>query len=137
MSEPALWKNNRPGRDDTSPYYSVLGLAGDGMQALRQLFPEGEANDLNFALFSTSGIHGTYCLIEAVEQDMQREVREGPRDVTFVVVQPRIVCLRYGNVEPQTADDIEFLKRLRASSLKAVSGIGVGSETVSAKAKVE
>jgi hypothetical protein len=119
-----MWKNNRPGRDD-NPYYSVLALEGDGMEALRQLFPEGEANELNAVLFSTSGVHGTYCLIEDVEEDMQREVRDGPRDVTFVVIQPRIVCMRYGNVEPRTADDIAFLKKLRGSSLRALATVGM------------
>ena len=95
------------------------------MEALRQLFPDGEANELNAALFSTSGVHGSYCLIEAVEEDMQREVRQGPRDVTFVVMQPRIVCMRYGCVEPRTADDIAFLKKLRASSMRALATVGV------------
>lgn len=122
-----MWKNTRGDRDE-SPYYSVLGLTGDGMEALRQLFPDGEANDMNLALFLTSGIHGTYCLIEAVEEDMQRAEREGPRDVTFLVIQPRIVCMRYGCAEPRTADDIAFLKKLRASSLKALATIGVPSE---------
>lgn len=119
-----MWKNTRPGSDD-SPYYSVLGLTGDGMDALRQLFPDGEANDMNLALFSTSGVHGTYCLIEAVEEDMQRACREGPRDVTFVVIHPRIVCMRYGCAEPRTPEDIVFLKKLRESSLRALTTIGV------------
>lgn len=119
-----MWKNLQPGREE-SCYYSVLQLTGDGMEALRQLFPEGEANELNAVLFSTSGVHGTYCLIEAVEEDMQRAEREGPRDVTFVVVQPRIVCMRYGCVEPRTADDIAFLKKLRASSMQALATIGM------------
>lgn len=104
--------------------YSVLRLTGDGMQALREMFPDAEANELNAALFSTSGVHGTYCTIEEVEEDMQRTVRDGPRDVTFLVIQPRIVCLRYGNCKPETADDIAFLKKLRASSAKALSAIG-------------
>ena len=108
-----------------SPYYSVLALDGDGMEALRQLFPTGEANEMNAVLFSTSGIHGTYCLIEAVEEDMLRAEREGPREVTFCVIQPRIVCMRYGCAEPRTADDIEFLKKLRASSMRALASIGM------------
>jgi hypothetical protein len=119
-----MWKNTNADKDN-NPYYSVLGLTGDGMGALRQLFPDGEANEMNLALFSTSGVHGTYCLIEAVEEDMQRAEREGPRDVTFVVIQPRIVCMRYGCAEPRTAEDIAFLKKLRASSLRALSTIGV------------
>ena len=59
---------------------------------------------------------------------LQRAEREGPRDVTFLVIQPRIVCMRYGCAEPRTADDIAFLKKLRASSLQALATIGVPSE---------
>jgi hypothetical protein len=114
-----MWQNNRDGRDD-NPYYSVLKLTGDGMEALRQLFPDGEANDLNAVLFSTSGVHGTYCTIEEVE----RGGDEASKDVTFVVIQPRIVCMRYGNVTPHTAEDFAFLKRLRASSQRALAGVG-------------
>ena len=119
-----MWKNLRPDRDD-NPYYSVLKLTGDGMDALRQMFPDGEANDMNAVIFSTSGVHGIYCLIESVEEDMQRDVRDGPRDVTFLVIQPRIVCMRYGCAEPRTVDDIAFLKKLRASSLRALSTVGM------------
>lgn len=115
-----MWKNNRPGRDD-NPYYSVLSLTGDGMEALRTLFPEGEANELNACLFSTSGVHGTYCTIEQVEDGGE----EAPKDVTFLVVQPRIVCLRYGECRPQTPEDFAFLKKLRESSAKALAGIGM------------
>jgi hypothetical protein len=103
----------------SSDYYSVHRLIGGegGMEALRELFPEGEANDLNFVLFSTSGVHGTYCTIEACEAG-------DTKDVTFLVIQPRIVALRYGNVEPLTPDDFAFLKKLRSSSMKAVLAYG-------------
>ena len=57
-----MWKNLQPSREG-SCYYSVLQLAGDGMEALRQLFPDGEANDLNAVLFSTSGVHGTFVMV--------------------------------------------------------------------------
>jgi hypothetical protein len=105
---------------DASDYYSVHRLIGGqetAMAALRELFPEGEANDLNFVLFSTSGIHGTYCTIEACEAGETT-------DVTFLVIQPRIVALRYGNCEPKTPDDFAFLKKLRASSMQAVAAYG-------------
>jgi len=95
------------------------------MQALREMFPDAVANDLNFVLFSTSGVHGTYCLIEAVEDRITGRDDEAPSDVTFLVVQPRIVALRYGVCRPSTQGDIEFLKRLRASSHSAVASIGV------------
>jgi hypothetical protein len=119
-----MWENNRPGRDD-NPYYSVLRLVGDGMEALRQLFPTGEADELNAVLFSTSGVHGTYCTIEAVEAGGD----DVPSDVTFCVIQPRIVCMRYGNVTPITPEDFAFLKRLRETSSKALAGIGMPTST--------
>jgi len=108
-------------RDADDPYYGVMQLRGDGMAALRELFPDGKANDLNFCLFSTSGVHGSYCLIEAAEA-------EGC-DVTFLVVQPRIVGMRYGICRPSTPDDFAFLKALRESSHKAVCSIGVSLAT--------
>jgi hypothetical protein len=119
-----MWENTNPDKSSDA-YYSVLKLTGDGMEALRQIFPDGEANEMNAVLFSTSGVHGTYCLIEAVEDYMQREVRDGPRDVTFCLIHPRIVCMRYGTAEPRTADDIAFLKKLRASSLRALANVGM------------
>lgn len=114
-----MWKNNRPGRDD-NPYYSVLALEGDGMAALRELFPEGEANELNAVLFSTSGVHGFYTTIEEVQAGGE----EAPADVTFVVLQPRIVCMRYGSCQPKTPEDFAFLMKLRASSWLALASVG-------------
>ncbi len=78
-------------------HYSVFRLASpyDGMAALRELFQEAKADDLNFCIFSTSGVHGHYCTIEQCEAG---EVN----DVTFLVVHPLMVTLRYGNVEPET-----------------------------------
>lgn len=89
----------------------------DGMAALREIFPNGKADELNFVLFSTSGVHGSYVTIEEVERGICDAV-------TFLVIHPRICCLRYGNCMPQTKEDLEFLKTLRASSLLAVSVIG-------------
>lgn len=106
-----------------SCYYSVLALEGDGMEALRQMFPEGKADELNMALFTTSGVHGTYCTIEQVE----RGGEDASKDVTFLIIQPRIVCMRYGECRPETADDFAFLKRLRSSSIAAMATIGVAA----------
>jgi hypothetical protein len=80
------------------------------MATLRKWFPEGLANDLNVALFSTSGVHGTYISIE------EAEAYEEPTEITFLVLRPRTVQTYYGNCRPETPDDFAFLKRLRASS---------------------
>jgi hypothetical protein len=121
-----MWRNLDKMRPD-SVHYSVMALdnPNNGMAALREMFPEAKADELNMVLFSTSGVHGTYCTIEEVEEDMARPEREGPRDVTFVIVQPRLVAMRYGCCEPQSADDIDFLKRLRASSHAALATVGI------------
>lgn len=128
-------------RDDAGPWKSSSGkqgahynlywcrLAEDAMDALHEMFPDGKANSLNFVLFSTSGVHGTYSTIEDAEADIARgnkdeDGEDCTPEVTFLIVHPRIVCQRYGNCLPKTADDIAFLKQLRASSWAAVTEIG-------------
>jgi hypothetical protein len=111
-------------RDDGGAHYSVFGLrnADYGIEALRRIFPDGRADSMNFVLFSTSGIHGTYSTIEECDPSIPEEDRSD--DVTFLVVHPRIVCLKYGNCKPETPEDFAFLKKLRESSYAAVAQIG-------------
>ena len=99
---------------------------GQGMLTLMRYFPDGKANELNFVLFSTSGIAGHGLTIEDIEKELQDENRDEDEEVTisFVIVQPRIKCLVYGNAIC-TEHHIDFLKGLRASSYKAVSRIGI------------
>lgn len=102
-------------------------LPGMGMEALRTMFPTGEPNDMNFVLFSTSGIHGSYLTIEDHELEPEFEYDDGEfqeHEITFLIVQPRIVAMRYGKVNPKTPDDYEFLKKLRQASWDIVSKIG-------------
>ena len=122
-----VWKSEQ--HKDGAHYniYSAFRSPHLTMDALRQLFPDGEANELNFCLFSTSGVHGHYGTIEDAEQRVLRGNKDEPDDVTFLVVQPRIVCTRYGNCQPRTPEDFEFLKKLRASSWRAVQSIGAHS----------
>ena len=103
-----------------SGHYSVSKSEGS-MSDLRAIFPKGEADSLNFVLFSTSGVHGTYQTIEEEEIDPIGEV-------TFLIVHPRLVSLRYGNARPETPEDFSFLKKLRESSKSVVAKIGVLGE---------
>lgn len=89
-----------------------------GMQCLRDFFPDGVADYMNFVLFSTSGVHGTYLTIEEVEKS------DEDKAVTFLVIQPRTVYMTYGNCVPESDDDFKFLRKLRASSKRAIAGIG-------------
>jgi hypothetical protein len=101
-------------------HYNIFKVRPErAMDALKAMFPEGEANEMNFVLFSTSGVHGSYTTIEeALAED---------GDVTFLIVQPRIVCLRYGNV-PVTAENVNYLKKLRATSSNKARQIGFSEE---------
>ena len=116
--------------DPNMVHYSVFSVRDEwGMDALRRFFPEGKADEMNVCLFSTSGVHGTYGTIEDAEADIARGFKhedggEAIPQVTYLIVQPRIVALRYGNCLPQNQDDINWLKELRASSWKELAEIG-------------
>jgi hypothetical protein len=105
----------------------------DGMRALRKFFPDAKADDMNLCLFSTSGVHGMYTTIEEAEAEWLKKQR-GEKDedgddfrpsVTFLIVQPRICCLRHGNCLPDSVEDFEFLKSLRRSSWGEAAKIGL------------
>ncbi len=120
------WRNLDQERPN-SAHYSIMAIQREDteMQALRDMFPKGEANELNFVLFSTSGVHGSYCAIEDCERTWDHpDPDERHEDVTFLIVHPRLVALRYGTCTPRTPEDFEFLKRLRQSSWEAVQTIG-------------
>jgi hypothetical protein len=88
-----------------------------GLAALKALFPSSEADELNFVLFSTSGVHGSYRTLE--------QEQEAPgTGVTFMVIQPRLVLTRYGVVYPKSEEDFGFLKKLRATSQEAMAHVG-------------
>lgn len=142
MFEPAVgdfWESvMRHSRDGKGAHYNTFGLTREenAEPALRRMFPDGQANEMNFVLFSTSGVHGSYQTIEdiescaakngwtdAPEDGSEDEARTASRWLTFLVVQPRTVTLRYGNVRA-TAENVAWLKKLRETSWAAVAGIG-------------
>jgi len=107
---------------DSGAHYSIFKIDGEhAMTALREMFPDGAANEMNFVLFSTSGVHGSYATIEDAMKDEPDD--DGKWRVTFLIVQPRLVCMRYGNVR-FGAEDVLFLKSLRATSRRVASKIG-------------
>jgi len=128
MFEPAKSMDWESSHGKQGGHYNTFHLApgANAMEVLRHWFPGGEANEMNLVFFSTSGVHGSYCTIEEVEAGTSLPEDDENRidEVTFVVFQPRIVTLRYGNCMPKTADDFAFLKSLRASSWKAAQAIG-------------
>lgn len=115
-------------------HYNTFSITDEAlaMEALRHFFPNGEANEFNLVMFSTSGVHGAYTTIEEAEA-VRLAGGEDPDDdggeryfpsVTFLVVQPRLVTMRCGCCHPVTPGDFAFLKKLRASSWAIASKIG-------------
>jgi hypothetical protein len=137
QAESINWKSvecQRCRAGQTGAHYNTFSVRdAQGMAGLRAMFPSGKADSMNVALFSTSGVHGTYTTIEEAEAGWRRGNKDEDGEdwtphVTFLIIHPRIVCLRYGNCAPQSADDFEFLKRLRASSWQALAEIGRADE---------
>ena len=108
------------------------------MAVLREWFPGGAANEMNFALFSTSGVHGTYTTIEEIEASLTK-YGESPdfdddawpddysdNELTVLIVQPRICTVRHGLIQVALAD-VPFLKALRQSSWDIVRVIGAAA----------
>ncbi len=115
------------------------------MEDLRRIFPTPDAvNMYNQVLFSTSGIHGSYCTIEEAE----RVLREGRTPetegyftesmpdrpetykLTVLVLQPRCVTMCFGDIPVRLAD-IPYLKELRARSWAELVKIGAPSQNAS------
>ena len=100
----------------------------ESMGMLRSVFPDGEADEMNFCLFSTSGVHGSYSTLEEAESWIGKDGEEKVDHITFLLVHPRTVTLRYGNVIIESYEDIDFLKKLRKTSTQVVKDIGYGQD---------
>src|ERR1700755_2328291 len=109
-------------------HYNIWNISSGGVKGLRTMFPEADANEMNFVLFSTSGVHGPYSTIEEIEESLikygpdplfmqYRNDENIPDDdcgpsLTVTVYHPRIIGVGYGNVEV-ALEDVPFLKKLR------------------------
>jgi hypothetical protein len=90
---------------------------------LEEYFQDFEADDLNFCLFGTSGVHGSYGSLKQLRKDCKKfgfGSDEGIGTITVLIIQPRKVCMIYGNVRVTSFEDIEKLEKLRITSAKAV-----------------
>lgn len=106
------------------PAYSVWKVhPGEGMAVLRTMFPQGVCDEMNLVLFSTSGTHGTGITIEDAELHFAGK-HPGYPQITFLIIHPRLVCMKYGVCEPRNAEDLLFLKSLRCTGRAAMMCIG-------------
>ena len=79
---------------------------------LMEFFPSG-ADEMNWLFGSTSGVHGSYDTLDSFWD-------AGEGIWTFVIVQPRRVTIRYGNVWVQNLEQLDKLRRLVDQTLSAV-----------------
>ena len=108
------------------PHYSILAIDQTrGMEALKEMFPEGKCDEMNFVLFGTSGGHGCVGNVDELFTEgnqTDEDLESGVDKITVLVIQPRLVCLRYGHIVVKP-DDIPFLQALRDSSREAMRAI--------------
>lgn len=93
------------------------------MDDIRECFPDGKADDMNWLFLSTSGVHGSYKNLNDFENEAYRkelEEEDIPFAITVLVIRPRTVVALYGEIEVKTKEEVEFLRRLVRTTIKHV-----------------
>lgn len=108
-------------------HYSVLNTI-KSIDDIKNVFPVGEADELNFCMFSTSGVHGTYTTLDDIEKyysdskKFDKEENGGEEytpKLTALIIHPRLVGIKYGNINVEK-EDIPYLRKLADSSVEAM-----------------
>jgi len=97
----------------------------EGINHLKKIFPDGDANDLNWCVLSTSGVHGTYGTLD----DLEKYFSSGELkylSITALVIMPRVVSMLWGHIDI-TLEDIPYLRKLVTSSLRFMSESQTGN----------
>lgn len=98
-------------------YYQVKKL--NGMEDLKECFPNGQADDLNWCFIGLSGVHGSYMKLDDLNPGYRNE--EGDyQQITVIVFRPRTVVALYGEVKVKSKKDEEFLRGLAESTVDRV-----------------
>jgi hypothetical protein len=139
MFEPAKSEYWKSITGERGGHYNLFRLtdATRGMAAIREFFGAATCNYMNFLLLSTSGVHGSYTSLDEIEASLVKYGEGEPTgedwpedyafpEVTFVIVQPRLVCLRYGNTRV-SLEDIKYLRSLSPTTVAAVQTILAGA----------
>jgi hypothetical protein len=121
-------------------HYTCNSIVGDAMEILRSFEPD----DINWVFLSTSGVHGSYCSLDAIERalwdatddearaddfatDDPEWTRDTERDVTVLIVLPRMVTTCYGNATIRTREDVALLRRLTEQTIAGVMKLESGN----------
>lgn len=110
----------------------------ESVDELREIFPLGEADAMNWCFLGTSGVHGSSTTLEEFEARAARGLSFGTNIdaaethdafamyLTVLVVQPRLVRTLYGEIEIGLGD-ITFLRGLVRSTVAAVAKSQAGN----------
>lgn len=126
--EYGVYDRENGGLSMNTGYYNVAGTIKT-IDDLKKIFPDGEADDLNWCLFSTSGVHGTYLKLKDLEELTEEAKADGEDYVgklTVLVILPRIVRLEYGNISI-TPEDYPYIRKLAASSVEEIKKSQIGN----------
>jgi len=95
------------------------------MQEIRDLFPNGIADERNWIFLSTGGIHGSDNTIIDAEYILRGEdpdeepLSNGRTLITVLIVHPATCVLRWGEVQVNM-DDLNYLRKLVRSSIDSI-----------------
>jgi hypothetical protein len=99
------------------PHYKVTKL--DGMKDVRKVF-EGETDfTLNWLFLSTSGVHGSYATLDEVFGEEYLN-EDGSASITAMVMMPRLVVMRYGEIRITQAD-VPFLRETVRKTMEGIA----------------
>ena len=95
------------------PHYKTIGHSHNDEQPRWEVanLREITIDEMNWLVLSTSGVHGSYTTLD--ELDL-------PDDITFLVIQPRLVVLHYGNVTVRNEEDRTWLREAVNKTLAAI-----------------
>jgi hypothetical protein len=97
---------------------------------LKTIFPEGKADDLNWAFLSTSGIHGSYISLDDLEKDpdcAECVDEEGNCTITVLVLHPRMCCIKFGEMKFNLKEDSAYLRGLVKSTVEEITKFADGN----------
>lgn len=95
------------------PHYKYEKL--DSFKDVRDIFPKGKCNDLNWFFLGHGGVHGGYMTLPELERGTWEDGRPMEQlTANCLIVHPRLVVIRAGEVGI-TREDLPFIRSLLES----------------------
>lgn len=113
------------GNEVRTKHYAVFQSFED-ISDLRELFPEGKADEMNWVFLSTSGVHGSYTTLDELESDPDFLDDDGKMRITVLVLHPRLCSIVYGEMRFERGD-IPYLRGLARSTVDEITAFSKGN----------